>query len=81
MPVDLNPDIEPDVSADKGVNVAPARRRWRKPRIDKLIAQAERAGKNVTSITTPEGITLNFGELIADQTCDLDKWMAKRRAS
>ena len=27
-----------------------------------MIAQAEKAGKPVTSITTPDGMTLRFGE-------------------
>jgi hypothetical protein len=33
----------------------------RKPSIRKLVEQAEKAGKNVTSITTPDGIKLDFG--------------------
>jgi hypothetical protein len=36
----------------------PARRR--KLRVDALIRQAEKAGKVVTSITTPDGVTLRF---------------------
>jgi hypothetical protein len=32
-------------------------------RLDRMIAQAEKAsGKSITSITTPDGITLTFGE-------------------
>jgi hypothetical protein len=42
------------------------KRRARKPRIDTMIAQAERAGKNVASITTPEGYTITFGQPGAD---------------
>jgi hypothetical protein len=38
----------------------PARRR--KLRVDALIRQAEKAGKVVTSITTPDGVTLRFDE-------------------
>ena len=44
---------------------AEAARKLRKPRrpsISKMIAQAEKAGKPVTSITTPDGMTLRFGE-------------------
>jgi hypothetical protein len=44
---------------------AEAARKVRKPRrpsISKMIAQAEKAGKPVTSITTPDGMTLRFGE-------------------
>ena len=36
-------------------------------RIDTMkIAHAERAGKNVASITTPEGYTITFGQAGAD---------------
>ena len=34
----------------------------RKPSLRALIEQAEKAGKNVASITTPDGVTLRFGE-------------------
>lgn len=37
-------------------------RRQRKPSLRTLIAQAEKAGKPVTSVTTPEGITLRFDQ-------------------
>ena len=37
-------------------------RRQRKPSIPKTIAAAERSGKTVTSITTPDGVTLHFGK-------------------
>jgi hypothetical protein len=37
-------------------------KRERKPRIDRMIAAAERGGENVTSITTPDGVTLHFGK-------------------
>jgi hypothetical protein len=37
-------------------------RKPRRPSISKMIAQAEKAGKPVTSITTPDGMTLRFGE-------------------
>jgi hypothetical protein len=36
--------------------------RQRKPSIRKTIAAAERGGKNVTSITTRDGVTLHFGK-------------------
>jgi len=42
------------------------RRRKHKPRIDTMIKQAEKAGKNVASITTPEGYTITFGPPGAD---------------
>ena len=41
----------------------PKPRQTRKPSIRTLVKQAERAsGKTVTSITTPDGTTLHFGE-------------------
>jgi hypothetical protein len=36
--------------------------RPRKPSLRKLIAQAEKAGKTVSGLTTPDGHTLTFGE-------------------
>jgi hypothetical protein len=39
----------------------PTARPRRQRRIDRAIAEAERAGKVVTSVTTPDGITLTFG--------------------
>jgi hypothetical protein len=45
-----------------GSGVAARRRRQRKTSIRKIIADAERTGKNVTSVTTPDGTTLRFGE-------------------
>jgi hypothetical protein len=42
---------------------APAKpRRQRKPSLRKMIVAAERVGKTVTSITTPDGVTLHFGK-------------------
>jgi hypothetical protein len=38
-------------------------KRQRRPRLDRMIAQAEKAtGKSVASITTADGVTLTFGE-------------------
>jgi hypothetical protein len=49
-----------------GIDISAARkkrpRKPRRPSISKMIAQAEKAGKPVTSITTPDGMTLRFGE-------------------
>jgi hypothetical protein len=42
-------------------------RRQRKPSIGRMIAAAERGGKNVTSITTPDGVTLHFGKVEATE--------------
>jgi hypothetical protein len=42
---------------------APAQpRRQRKPSLKRMIVAAERGGKTVTSITTPDGVTLHFGK-------------------
>jgi hypothetical protein len=54
----------------------PARRR--KPGLRRLIAQAEKTGKTVTSVTTPDGHTLTFGEPQSSEAnnpwlVDLDK--------
>jgi hypothetical protein len=43
--------------------------------------QFEKAGKRVTSITMPDGVTVRFDEPVKDtSSSDLDKWMAKRDA-
>jgi hypothetical protein len=34
----------------------------RKPSVRKLIKQAEESGKQITSVTTPDGVTLKFGK-------------------
>lgn len=41
---------------------APRPRRQRRTSIARAIAAAEKAGKTVTSITTPDGVTLTFGQ-------------------
>jgi hypothetical protein len=55
-------------------NPAPAKpRRQRKPSLRKMIAAAERDGKIVTSITTPDGVTLHFGKV--DDTDAANPWL------
>ena len=53
------------------------RGRPRKPQINKMIEQAEKTGKTVTSVTTPDGHTLRFGDTddvsIAKNDWDTDK--------
>ena len=49
-------------------------RRQRKPSISKMIAAAERGGKTVTSITTPDGVTLHFGKV--EPTEANNPWLA-----
>jgi hypothetical protein len=46
----------------------------RKPSLRTLIVQAEKAGKNVASITTPDGVTLRFGE--CEPTEPSNPWLA-----
>jgi hypothetical protein len=53
-------------------------RRQRKPSLRTLIAQAEKSGKSVSSITTPEGTKLTFGEPESEIRNELDEWIAKR---
>jgi hypothetical protein len=38
-----------------------------------MIAAAERAGKSVTSITTPDGTTLHFGKV--EGTVAINPWL------
>ena len=49
-------------------------RRQRRPSVGPLIAQAEKAGKRVTSVTTPDGIKLTFGE--PEPTEASNPWLA-----
>jgi hypothetical protein len=52
----------------------PQPKRQRKPSIKRMIAAAERAGKKVTSITTPDGVTLRFDE--SEPTKASNPWLA-----
>jgi hypothetical protein len=52
--------------------IGTARRRRRSTRVDTLIRQAEKAGKVVTSITTPDGVTLRFSE--SDRGSSNNSW-------
>jgi hypothetical protein len=42
---------------------AEIKNRQRRPSIGRMVAAAERSGKNVTSITTPDGVTLHFDKV------------------
>ena len=59
------------------------RQRQRKPSVRTMIAQAEKAGKKVVSITMPEGVTFTFGKGEDEEATvtPLDRWMAKRHAN
>jgi hypothetical protein len=57
------------------VSTKRAEPRKRKPSIARTIKQAERSGKKVTSITTPDGATLRFNE--PEPTEATNPWLAK----
>jgi hypothetical protein len=63
------PTLQP-VPAQAGVRS----RRQRRPSIKRMIVAAERSGKTVTSITTPDGVTLRFGE--GEPTEANNPWLA-----
>jgi hypothetical protein len=42
--------------------------RTRKPSLAKLVKQAERGGRKVSSVTTESGVTIRFAEEPADET-------------
>jgi hypothetical protein len=54
-------------------------RRQRKPNIGRMIAAAERGGKNVTGITTPDGVTLHFGK--GESTETSNPWLDDLKAT
>ena len=66
-----------------GSEAKPVRQRQRKPSVRTMIAQAEKAGKKVVSITMPEGVTFTFGKGEDEEATvtPLDRWMAKRHAN
>jgi hypothetical protein len=68
-------------AALKGADTAKpvARRRARKPSVATLIKRAEKAGKTVTAITTPDGITLTFGEAADKSVNEADNELARWR--
>ena len=53
----------------------------RKPRLATLVKRAEKTGKTVTSITLPDGTTINFGEPHADTVTPLEQWRKRRGQS
>lgn len=60
------------------LTVGQKRRRRHRTRVDRMIAEAEKAGKNVASVTAPDGTTLTFGEAAPTEAgnpwlADLDK--------
>jgi hypothetical protein len=65
-------DEAPPPDSDEAV--AAPKRRTRKPSITTLIKRAEKTGKAVTSITTPDGTTIHFGEPEASEANN--PWLA-----
>jgi len=52
------------------------RKRHRKQRLDRTIAEAEKGGKTVQAVTLPDGTKLDFGKA-EQQGNELDQWIAK----
>jgi len=86
------PDVVHFTVRSHGCNaLLPARksRKPRKPSIRKLVEQAERTGKIVTSITTPDGTKFDFGRATPAEpvssnpvtVTDFDEWVNKKRKS
>jgi hypothetical protein len=69
--------IAPPIEALRDAVAAP--KRTRKPGIGTLVKSAEKTGKTVTSITTPDGTTIHFdeGESAADN--EVENWFSKQR--
>jgi hypothetical protein len=55
------------------------KRRKHQPNIRKMIAEAEKSGKRVTSVTTREGVTLTFGEPDAADDAEAARNLWKQR--
>jgi hypothetical protein len=55
------------------------RRRRRLPSVATLLKQAEKTGRPVTSITTPDGVTLTFGQ--AEPSEANNPWLADMKAT
>jgi len=54
-------------------------RRQRKPSIPALVKRAEKAGKKVTSVTTPDGVTIHFDK--AEDTEASNPWLDDLRVT
>ena len=55
---------------------SPKRKRQRRRRLDRTIAEAEKGGKTVQAVTLPDGTKLDFGKA-EQQGNELDQWIAK----
>jgi hypothetical protein len=68
-----------DLHADDfilGQQEQPKRKRQRRRRLDRTIAEAEKGGKTVQAVTLPDGTKLDFGKA-EQQGNELDQWIAK----
>ena len=70
------PEVHHLVALGFDLGQQPKRARRRKASISRAIAQAEKGGKNVSSIVLPDGATLRFDESTKIESA-LDKWVAK----
>jgi hypothetical protein len=52
----------------------------RKPSVNKLIAQAGKSGKPVSSVTTPDGYRIAFGEPVAGERNEWDEVLPRHGA-
>jgi len=59
-----------------GQEKQPKRKRQRRRRLDRTIAEAEKGGKTVQAVTLPDGTKLDFGKA-EQQGNELDQWIAK----
>ena len=58
---------------------AEATRKPRRPSIRKLIENAEKAGKPVTSVTLPDGTKLDFSKADATADDEVENWLSKQK--
>lgn len=75
------PEVHHLVALGFDLGQQPKRARRRKASISRAIAQAEKGGKNVSSIVLPDGTTLRFDKSAKPEGNDLDQWMAKHARS
>ena len=63
-------DVDHLTAVSLEVSSGRAKRRVSKPSIRRMVAAAEKAGKTVTGITTPDGVTLHFGKGESTSCCN-----------
>ena len=77
QPINFFTEIERELS--RTASGPKLRHRQREPNIGRMIAAAERGGKNVTGITTPDGVTLHFGK--GESTETSNPWLDDLKAT